>query len=90
MDIGPIPNLIPIHAAAPSPAPADVPTARAIDLRRQQEQDSDTYTPGGHKEEKNHGEGSGEVPETAEATPSAESCAALDELNSQSTISVFA
>jgi hypothetical protein len=69
MGIAPIPNLIPMHAAAPSAAPVDLPSARAIDFRGRQEQEQDdaTYTPGG-REDENHPDEQ-RASETLEATP---------------------
>jgi hypothetical protein len=91
MEIGPIPNAIPMRMAAPSAAPADVPTTRAIDLRRQQEQDDATYTPSG-RDQRDDQRADDEVEAVTALKAGAEE--ALGDLPgeapSESTISVFA
>jgi hypothetical protein len=90
MEIGPIPNLIPMRMAAPSATPTDVPTTRAIDLRRQQEQDDATYTPSGRKNGKESDEEQQDCLETAQMAAGVGLDAASGEPISPRTISVFA
>lgn len=90
MEIGPIPNLVPMRMAVPSTTPPDVPTTRAIDLRRQQEQDDATYTPSGRENGKESDEEQQDGSEAVQMAADAGPAAASDEPVSPRTISVFA
>lgn len=92
MEIGPIPNALPMRMAAPSATPADMPTTRAIDLRRQrqQEQDDATYTPSGGHNGKQPGEERQDGSETIETAAGSGLETVSDESTSPGTISVFA